>query len=828
MADTGQLNGTYTADISKVDQVAVANIASINGITWVSTSFSFYNNAIDYSCIFDSASTTYTARTQGSAASDATLGTLSVWVKRTGLGVREIILGEYEDANNYTYLYFGAADKLKVSCRENAGTASEFISTAVFQDCSGWYHIVMQWDTTSATAGDRIPSLWVNGVALSSWGGFSTSTNNIAQNDPFRFCENGRTSTVGRDDNGSTDYFDGYMSQVAVIDGTAYSASDFGETKSGIWIPKDITGLTYGTNGSLLAFATNTHFGDDTSGNTNDYTDANLGTDHQVTDTPENNFCILNYNDKHASLNMPSEGGLYYDHNVSAYYAISGSFPMKSGKWYWEVEDQTAGNPTAMNTGILSNDEESYYILSSSGEKTAAARKTWAGTAASGTCRGRYAGAFRTGDMESVSWGVGTYMQIAFDADNNKFWVGKDDTWLAYGGGTGDPAAGTYPTYGSGDGIDADKYNYVPYMEAYAGGASGWKINFGQRAFNGTKPTGFNTLCTDNLTAPVVDDPQDEYINVATYTGDGAASNAITGVGFQPDLVWIKNRDASDPPMIFANTASLGAGKYLNTRIQGVIASDADTLLSFDSDGFSVGADVKVNTNTEDYVAWCLQKQSGFFDMVEYEGTATNRTVSHNLGVVPEFIMLQNMDTGGYAWCLYHHHMGNKTDPETDSQYFDNDGYAWFDVNSYWNDTAPTSTEFSLGTWGYLNGNAQTHIALLFASVPGISKVGSTYQTATYHSYVYTGFRPRWVWLRSDYAGDPWIFFDTDRDPYNDGLALPIRPGALTAEVARAATHGIQIYNDGFKFINTSNAHMYSEMAYLAFADQPGNYTNAR
>jgi hypothetical protein len=819
MADTRQLNGTYTANISKVDQVAVANIASINGVTWVSTSDSLYNGVIDYSCMFDATATTSLSKTFSSG-TGITKGTISLWAKRTALGVADPLFQSYAGAADVAGFSFDANNKFSYAdATAGSGYTVQYISTAVFKDCSGWYHIHIKIDTTDGTAADRL-KIYINGTQITVW----DTENHPSASEVLWWFDN-NIHYVGR--SGGGNYFNGYLADLYAIEGTAYDVTDFGEFKNGIWIPKDAS-PNYGTNGFKLDFSDNTHFGDDTSGNGNDFTDNNLGTDHQVTDTPENNFCILNANDKHASLNTPSEGGLYYDHNVSAYYAISGSFPMKSGKWYWEVEDQTAGNPTAMNTGILSNDEESYYILSSSGEKTAAARKTWAGTAASGTCRGRYAGAFRTGDMESVSWGVGTYMQIAFDADNNKFWVGKDDTWLAYGGGTGDPAAGTYPTYGSGDGIDADKYNYVPYMEAYAGGASGWKINFGQRAFNGTKPTGFNTLCTDNLTAPVVDDPQDEYINVATYTGDGEASNAITGVGFQPDLVWIKNRDSTDIPMIFANTASLGAGKYLNTHVQGVIASDADTLLSFDSDGFSVGADVKVNTDTEDYVAWCLQKQSGFFDMVEYEGTATNTTVSHNLGVVPEFIMVQNMDTGGYAWCLYHHHMGNKTDPETDSQYFDSDGFAWFDVNSYWNDIAPTSSEFSLGTWGYVNGNAQTHIALLFASVPGISKVGSTYQTATYHSYVYTGFRPRWVWLRSDYAGDPWIFFDTDRDPYNDGLAAPLYPGGNTSEAARAATHGIQIYSDGFKFINTSNAYMYSEMAYLAFADQPGNYANAR
>jgi hypothetical protein len=190
----------------------------------------------------------------------------------------------------------------------------------------------------------------------------------------------------------------------------------------------------------------------------------------------------------------------------------------------------------------------------------------------------------------------------------------KHHSWI------GDPGAGTGEVYDSTDGIDSTLYDYIPGFTNRDQGSYHQLGQGGHGAFTYTPPTGFNALANANLEEPTVLNTQDEARFVKLYTGDGAASNAQTGVGFQPNWIWIKNRDTTDHHLIHDDQR--GAGKELRLNDSTVSeATNADGLLSFDTDGFTVGADVWYNTNTEDYAAMCLKSGAEWgFDIRIYYG----------------------------------------------------------------------------------------------------------------------------------------------------------------------------------------------------------------
>jgi hypothetical protein len=797
MADTAKVNTTYTAEIAKVSTTAIANIASMDGVTWVSTAETVFNNVIAYSCLFDSASSTYMQYTPAAAGTEETW-TYSCWIKRSNLGSIQILL----NAAAGEEISFTAADKLRFTT-----ATGDLLTTAVYRDCSGWYHIVVAVDTTQATAADRV-NIYVNGSKVET---YDTETY-MNQNEVTDFLK-ASAHTLGANE-GGTEEFDGYMAEFVLIDGTQYAASDFGETDSGIWTPKEVSGLTFGTYGTWLDFADSADLGDDNSGNTNDWTETNFGADHQVTDTPEANHCTLDYNVTRSNMTTFKEGGLIVNDAGAAYHSALGTFLMKSGKWYWEL---TVGADTTFpGTGICPAGEYSGDIIISNLVPTTLMFHI--------QCNGS-AAAYQLYEGTSLLDSLGSpaaaeTVKVAFDADNNKLWFGtKEDGWY----NSGNPAAGTNATYDSSDGIDADLYDWIPWVYTHTGGSL--TMNFGQRTFADTVPTGFKALSTANITSPTVDDPQDEYINAVTYEGDGAASNAITGVGFQSDLVWIKNRDAADQHQLYDSVR--GSTKTISIDHTNKETTDADGLLSFDADGFTVGAGNEVNTNTENYVAWCFKKQSGFFDIQTYTGTGAAHTENHDLGVIPSCIIVKSLDTEAH-WYMYHHHALNKTDPETDYG-LPSVINRWEDSNTIWNDTAPTTTQFSVGSHNDVNKLDDNFIAYLFADVNGISKAFSYEGNGSAAGpYIYCGFKPRWIIVKNaDSGAHGWIMIDTARDTVNP-TARVLYSYIPNAENA-SSTHPIDVFSNGFKIrattvdYNSNNGTIVG----IAFSDQPFNYANA-
>jgi hypothetical protein len=399
-----------------------------------------------------------------------------------------------------------------------------------------------------------------------------------------------------------------------------------------------------------------------------------------------------------------------------------------------------------------------------------------------------------------------------------------------------------------------------------AGGSSGtacsFVANFGQdSSFAGNKtaqgnaddngygdfyyapPTGYLALCTQNLPEPTV--VPSEHFNTMLYTGNGG-TQSITGVGFQPDFVWLKNRSNTADHAL--TDAVRGATKTL--RSSSIIAEFTSTayLASLDTDGFSLGSSQSVNASSQTYAAWNWKANgSGSsntvgdinstvsanvdagFSIVSYTGNdnGTTNTIGHGLSQAPELVFSKRRNTGGYHWMTGYNIDG------TDHSLYLNSTYA-ADNELTRSPQAFTATTFrpcSIGSNPHSNG-IEPYIAYCFHSVEGYSKVGSyTGNGSSDGSFVYTGFRPAYVMIKnsSNATYGYWHIFDAKRDTYN---LTENRLEANTSDAEAVASSFFlgDFASNGFK-VRNSNSHINasgSTYIYLAFAEHPFKYTNAR
>ena len=324
-----------------------------------------------------------------------------------------------------------------------------------------------------------------------------------------------------------------------------------------------------------------------------------------------------------------------------------------------------------------------------------------------------------------------------------------------------------------------------------------------------------------------------EHFNTKLYTGTGS-SNAITGVGFQPDWVWLKSRSNSTYHLLY--DAVRGATKQIYSNTDSAEGTDTNTLTSFDSDGFSLGADSGSGANINGYtqVAWnwkangagsantdgsinstvSANTTSGF-SIVKYTGTGANATVGHGLGVAPKMIIVKNTEATE-NWLVYHQSLGNtsvlklnETSAKGSSQY-------------YWNNTSPTSSTFSLGASSEANTNADVNIAYCFRDVVGYSKFGSYVGNGNANgAFVYTGFKPAFVLLKNTNAVTNWQMNDSARDTFNV-VNKRLAPNVTDAESSSSYQFG-DFLSNGFKIRETNDTWNGNGNAYIfmAFAEQP-------
>ena len=323
------------------------------------------------------------------------------------------------------------------------------------------------------------------------------------------------------------------------------------------------------------------------------------------------------------------------------------------------------------------------------------------------------------------------------------------------------------------------------------------------------------------------------FFNTILYTATGS-SLAVTGAGFQPDVTWIKNRTATDPHIL--TDVVRGATKYLECNDLTAETTDAESLKSFDSDGFTVGTMASVNTNTEGYVAWnwkaggtgalnevgtsdstvSVNTTSGV-SIATYTGTGATATIGHGLGVVPELIFTKVFSTTE-DWMVYVKSMGNDTGLR-----FNDDFAALATSSAYYSDTTPTSTVFTVGTHPSTNWSTKTLVAYCFAPIQGFSAMGSYEGNGNANgSFIFTGFRPAWIMVKRYDTTNNWILLNNKMSLYNNEEGNELY--ADNDQYQNPFTDGgFDFLSNGFKARGTNASLNAStgDYAYVAFADSP-------
>jgi hypothetical protein len=818
----------------------------------------FYDYQIDQSCRLnepDDAGFNFTMGTP----TDTKKWTMGMWLKRSVIAesAEPTLFQTVISGGGGGTAMFQSNDTLRINRTVDDEVERE--TTAVFRDVSAWMQIVFIIDTTQGTAGDRV-KIYQNGTQITSFG----TSNDPTEDGAVTYNTSGNAIYVGR--NYWADSLGGYIAQVFGIDGQDVSITDFGTSKNGVWIPNDLSGLTFGNNGFLLDFAASGDMGNDVSGNNNDFSVSDIAASDQTGDSPTfnstsngGNFCTINSiyrgdSTTTAQYGVLSEGNLKHGYSGSA----DGARPCThktpaSGKWYFEYAIIGGGGTANYSPAMGIMDPNTFTFTSATIGQT--------GLISYDNAQNRIEKNDSVVGTYSGSRGAdGDVMGIAVDMDNGAFYVSKNGTFQTIDGGSqGDPTSGASRTGAGATWTPASEYTsgMVPMSQPTGGSSPIITVNFGQEGtFGGTETAGGNAdgngygnfftappsdyvaICTANLTTvadPAEDEGPNTFFAPKIYTGDGASTLAITGLEFQPDWTWIKNRDATDSHCLF--DSSRGVTKLISSDDSAVESTDADTLKSWTSDGFTVGADVKVNTSSEKYVSWNWKVNGGTtasnsdgdktstvqvdddrgISIVQYTGNETAETIGHGLSAAPELIMVK-CRSFDRSWAVQLVDVNNTTSYILNTTGSDSS-------SGYWNNTSPTSSVFSVGGGTETNKDGQTFVAYCFVSKEGFSKI-ETYEGNgdADGSFVYTGFRPAWIMTKSADSSSDWQIFDDLREGYN------VDNDELIANdtTAEATTDMIDILSNGFKCRIATDPNVAETYVFAAFAKNPFKYALAR
>lgn len=756
--------------------------------------------------------------------------TISVWLKRATIGTHQMIVsaagGNHPGGADIHQFGIDSSDRLFAFAFINSNSQRYSIKcNHVMRDTASWYHIVYIYDSGNSTSSNRI-KLFINGELQTDL----NQTQYPSQNEN-NYINNGYPMIIGQESRRFRYPYYGYMAEFYFLDGQALDPSNFAETKASTnqYLPIEYTGSFSGTS-FYLDFEDNSstgNLGNDVSGLGNNWSDNNFSVstsdgginNDSFIDSPTNNHCTINQNDHWRSSTEVEDGNLKYRRHSNNFGPARGTFAINSGKWYFEFR-KTSG---LVQAGFATAEHNLNYNggdvgLNSSGSFPGGmaydSRGVWYGF---------------TGSSPS-SIGNGDIIGVAFDADNFKFYFHKNGTYY----GSGNPSTGT-------NGITPNASNQITYVSGtyycpYFNGENGQGyVNFGQRDFAYSIPTGFKKLSASELPDPSIKLPA-KYVKTLTYSGNGS-QRAIGGLDFSPDLVWVKRRNAANFH-ILSNTVR-GAGKYLVTNTTDNESTGGSQLINgFNSDGFDVGTEAAVNNASGTYVAWnwdgggsstsadtngsittqVSANQTAGFSIIEFTyHTSGTATIGHGLGKPPKWILSKSFNTT--HWVVYHSGVGpNRWENLTSSPF--NTGTA------VWNNQLPTNTVVNLGT-GMVNQNDA--IAFAWTDIPGFSQMGFYHGNGNNDGpFVPLGFTPALVIYKNvSQNGGQWFIRDNVRHPDNPNNMN------LAAESAGAENHtsliDIDFCSNGIKWRQTNEGSNNNgiQYVYIAFASHPLKYSNA-
>jgi hypothetical protein len=796
---------------------------------------------ISRSLRFNSADSAYLNRTPASATNRRTW-TWSGWIKRSSLvKTNELVLFACRPSayTIFSIRHSSSANPDTILLEDNNGT--NLRTTQVFRDVSAWYHIVLAVDTTQATSTDRV-KLYVNGSQVTAFSATTYPTQNLDMQ-----INTANAHGVGGYSFNTAETFDGYMTEVNFIDGTQLTPSSFGETnaQTGVWGPKAYSG-SYGANGFYLNFSDNSNttaatLGKDYSGNGNNWTPNNFsvtagagndslvdsptsyGVDTGVGGTVRGNYATLNPLSSTAGT-VTGNGNLQLLSNAS-HLSVTSTIGVTSGKWYSEVFVSTF-NALGIGVTTLNTFASGYpggitglWWVYDNGASNAGNNQT-------------------TQNWNSSSiFTAGMTLQIVLDADSGKCWIGYNNTFLnSTGGTTGNPSAGTNPTF--------TISTTSPILLFLEQNTSDLYLNAGQRPFAYTAPSGFKALCTQNLPTPTIGattaTQAGKYFGVTLRTGGAPSGGTYTTTVDMSNgaLLWDKPRNqASDHYLVDTNR---GLTKFLQTDLTNAESTQASWYTSFGNGTYSTGstdwgsgvslvdwiwAAGANTTNTSGSITSTVSANTtSGFSVVTYTGTGTAATIGHGLGVAPSMLIFKSRSNGSENWNVYHKSLGASTNILLNST------IAAFTDAAFLNATAPTSTVLSVGGAGSTgtNQSSGTYVCYAFAEVAGYSKFGSYFGNgSTDGPFVYTGFRPAYVMIKNTVNGSTnWRILDSKRNTYN------VIGETLQADTSDAGANFtlLDFLSNGFKLRNTFTDFNLSSSTYIfmAFAEAPTKFSLAR
>jgi len=442
----------------------------------------------------------YMHKTYGSAG-NVDRWTFSAWFKIASSSGNICLFAAAADSNNYGSIVIKTDGSIEWQHYASASAIGILHTNRKLRDYSAWYNLICVYDSANGTAGDRM-KMYINGTEETS---FNTDTNpSSGQDSPFNKDDK---HVIGAQDyaGGSfQNYWKGYLAEVVFLDGTAASATDLGEFDDDsptIWKPKDVSGLTFGSNGFYLDFEDSGDLDDDESGESNDYTAVSLAAADQAVDTPTNNFCTLNPLIRLGTHSTLSEGNCYWTLSSAGYESVHSTFAVNSGRWYCEFKFISGSHQytgitashllTGLYESVISGDSNIMY--NHAGNKQI-------GNSSDGAAQSSYGSTYTSGDI----------IGMALDYDNNYMYFAKNNTCQD----SGDPTSGASGTGGLA--LPSTTHSYAFGMSKYASGGSGTAgANFGgcppfslssaandengYGLFEHAPPDGFLALCSKNL-----------------------------------------------------------------------------------------------------------------------------------------------------------------------------------------------------------------------------------------------------------------------------------------------------------------------------------------
>ena len=712
----------------------------------------------------------------------------------------------------------------------NGGSRYRLITEANFRDPAKWYHFLFVADTTNGTSNNRL-RMYVNGERVDS---FSTK-NMPSQN---KSGEINYAASHGIGDN--TGYLDGHIAEVHFIDGTALPAAVFGEYGSyNDWRPiaYNTSNGGYGTNGFYLKFANSGSLGTDSSGEGHNWTANNLSATDQSIDTPTNTFNCFNAVHLSTTHTTLRQGNLGVSDNGGDWSQAYTTQALRTGKWYVEFCDTNgSGNfffgltteSTHNNKAVNFNN---YYVGSQTNDF--GFRVNDYGSGSSNNEGYSTGGSFTS--LGTAQPATDNIYQMKIDMDNRKVYFGKNNTFYNSGNGISISATEDYfVTVSIQNQTNESVVMNAGQDSSFAGHvtAQNNQDRRSQGDFYYTPDIPYLAMCTANMAKPAVN-PKENF-NTVLWSGNG--SNRDITVGFQPDLVWGKNRNFIINHFVFDSVR--GATKQLETNTTTAQTNQATMVTAFNSNSFSLGTDAAGNGSGYTYVAWCWKAPTSSnltatgersiattskvnvdagFEIITYTGNGTaGAKIGHSLGVEPDLLIIKRRNAAN-TWTVYcppSVDESKKIHLETSDAVVSND--------TTLNNTAPTSTTITLGNDNRSNGNGDTYVMYAFAEKEGFSKFGAYKGTSNSDGpIVNLGFRP---------AAHDWVIVDNKRGNNYEGWDGSISFLEANTSDAEDTDPCIDMLSYGFKVRDTALRYNDNEDTYLymAFAETPFKYSNAR